>query len=290
MKQSVIFFNTKKLKPCLLLLLSLIIMSACDKVEPPYMEQANSSSGNVDTTETFVQKVLIEDFTGHTCTNCPAASEKLEELITLYGDKIVPMAIHVGWFAQPAGANYPEDFTTPEGDAIDAVFLASTAGLPQGMVNRKEEAGNRLVAASGWASLASQILALDPQIGLTITNAYDTATRQVDINVKTTFLNDFNENLKLVVMITEDSIIAPQLVDNVYTPDYKHMHMLKDGITDVWGDLIVNGSVPKDEIKENNYSYTLDATWKEKYCNIVAYIYYENSYEIVQADFKPVVE
>lgn len=270
---------------------SFTLFLSCDKIEEPYMVVNNNPIDTNDTSGviTYVQKVLIEDFTGHTCTNCPGASEKMEELIHTYGNKIVPMAIHVGFFAQPAGSNYPEDFRTAEGTAIDDFFGASAVGLPQGMVNRVETSGNRLIAASGWGSAASQILLQNPTIGILITNTYDTLTRQGNISIKSTFLSDFNENLKIVVMLTEDSIIAPQLVDNVYTPDYEHNHMLRATLTSSWdGETIVTSSISKDEFVTKNYNFTLDPSWKAGYCNIVAYIYHESNYEVIQAEMKRV--
>ena len=268
------------------ILISISLFFSCDKVEEPYIKDniIDSIPENV-----FVQKVLIEDFTGHTCTNCPGASEKMEELLHTYGDKIVPVALHVGWFAQPGGTQYPEDFRTTEGTAIDDYFGASAVGLPQGMVNRIETSGDRLIAASGWASAASQVLSLSPTIGIKITNTYDSGSKQVNVSIESTFLSDFNENLKIVVMLTEDSIIAPQLVDNVYTPDYEHNHMLRATLTSTWeGDAVVSGSVATNETKTNTYNYTLDPSWKPDYCNIVAYIYYESNYEVIQAEMKPI--
>ena len=41
------------------------IVSSCEVVEGPYQNEINNNPGS----ETILQKVLIEDFTGHTCMN-----------------------------------------------------------------------------------------------------------------------------------------------------------------------------------------------------------------------------
>ena len=60
----------------------ILITTACDKVEPPYME--DNGGGVVGDT---VRTVLFEDFTAHKCVNCPRAHKMLEDLHQLYGEK-----------------------------------------------------------------------------------------------------------------------------------------------------------------------------------------------------------
>ena len=133
----------------------LVIFYSCDKIEKPYKEQVNvpvdTSNGEGDTIN-WVQKAVIEDYTGHRCGNCPRAHEELRSLITTYGDKIIPIALHVGYFAQPAGGEYTADYRTSIGDEYDNFYGASDVGLPQGMVNRKEVGGSPILAHSEWGT------------------------------------------------------------------------------------------------------------------------------------------
>ena len=96
--------------------LILFALFSCDKVEPPYTTQTQTP---VDTgaTKTYVQKVMVEDFTGHLCGTCPAAHRVLDDLVNVYGDKLVPIAIHAGFFARTT-TEYPEEFKTTEGTTI----------------------------------------------------------------------------------------------------------------------------------------------------------------------------
>ena len=77
-------------------LLSIIItISACDKIEGPYIINSDSYV-NPD------KKVLVEDFTGHLCPNCPDAARELEAIHDIYPGQIISMAIHVSKsFARP---------------------------------------------------------------------------------------------------------------------------------------------------------------------------------------------
>ena len=75
-------------------------ISSCDIIEEPYL---NNNAGGVDTSSNqYVKNILIEDFTGHLCQNCPDAARELEAIHDVYGAQIIGLAIHVGnGFARP---------------------------------------------------------------------------------------------------------------------------------------------------------------------------------------------
>ena len=97
--------TVKPLKRCGALLLTtavamMFIMSACSRVAEGdrliYVPPASAE-----------RNVLIEDFTGQRCVNCPAATKKIEELHSQYGDRIIPVAIHSGPFAHRSTMSSP---------------------------------------------------------------------------------------------------------------------------------------------------------------------------------------
>ncbi len=45
--------------------------------------------------------VLIEEFTGKGCTNCPKGSRELENLLTQFPNNLVAISLHAGFFANP---------------------------------------------------------------------------------------------------------------------------------------------------------------------------------------------
>ena len=117
-----------------LFITSLIILSnSCDVVEGPYITDSDSYVNPE-------KNVLIEDFTGHLCSNCPQAAREISAIHDVYGDQIIALAIHTSTsFARPYLASqtgFQYDFRTTWGDAWDNTFGASAIGLPRGMVNR----------------------------------------------------------------------------------------------------------------------------------------------------------
>ena len=94
----------------------LLLIQACDKIEAPYREGAVVVSGTNDSTvvigsDTIVfpsdtasprKKVLVEDYTGHLCGNCPYAGLLLNDTLRgIYGDKFITVSVHSGFFAYP---------------------------------------------------------------------------------------------------------------------------------------------------------------------------------------------
>ena len=109
-----------------LVTLGLVLLSACDEistderltyVEPPEAGRA----------------VLIEDYTGQYCVNCPRATEEIERLIEQYGDSVViAVAIHSGPFSKQKGE--PSPLYTEVGDMYFNRWKLSSQ--PVGLVDR----------------------------------------------------------------------------------------------------------------------------------------------------------
>ncbi len=90
------------------------ILFSCDKVDEPLKPQEGTCG---DASIQPIKKILVEKFTGVKCTNCPNAAETLHEIKDDYCDYVIPVAIHVGYFATPNN-QYTDDFRTEEGEEI----------------------------------------------------------------------------------------------------------------------------------------------------------------------------
>ena len=267
-----------------LFLFTSLIITSCDKINEPYIQRTNNQTD----TGVVVQKVLLEDFTGHRCGNCPRAHEKIEELHGLYGDKVITIAVHAGFFAMTT-TEYPTDYRSADGNAIASYF--SVTDYPSGMVNRKEESGQRLKPYTVWATMISEILAQTPVLGISITNNYNSTNRQLQSTAKLEFKGIVDEQLKICFFITEDSLISPQ-TDYSLTPDkidnYIHRHVLRGSMNGTWGDNLSASSYSAGDSLTVTKTVTLNSNWNENHCSVVVFVYSESSEEIVQAEEKKV--
>ena len=277
-------FKSDTMKKFYLLIIIVFALWSCDKIEPPYTEE-----GSVAETG---KKVLIEDFTGHLCNNCPRAHRELEHLKSIYGDQLISIGIHVGNFAQPLTENYfGEDFRTETGNELNDFFGADDAGLPNGMVNMRKVNGNYLLSYTEWGSVVATILAEPQKLDLTTTAEFDTATRKLDVTVTAKVLKYFkaDEGLKICVYLTEDSIVGWQKdAENEGgedIPDYVHRHVLRGSLNGTWGETInIDPTVYGSETDYKITGFSVDTSYNYKQCYVIPFVYDAKTLEIIQAD------
>jgi hypothetical protein len=268
-----------------------MFINSCDEIKNPL--KPNTGKCGDDSQPVPIRKILVEDYTGHTCGNCPRAAEQISYLQKNYCDYIVPVAVHVGSFANPT-TQFPDDFRTPVGTELDQFFGISSTGLPQGMVNRTPYNSNKVLVYADWTAAVDVLLATPPQMYITLQNNFNTGDSIVTISVRTDILKDISDNLSLSVYLTEDSIISPQKDYSLPSPsivtNYVHKHMLRTTANGTWGDQISEEPVKFGATIEKTYSVKISSKWKPDHCNVVAFVFKTDSKEVVQAETEPVLD
>ena len=184
---------------------SILLISGCDEIDP--LKTPYKTSGTVIEV-TGTQKVLIEDFTGFKCGNCPAAADKAKALSQSYPEKVILLAIHSGeTFARPSGSKYKVDFRTSPGDELFNTFLGATGGQPNGMVNRATLGSSKIIAPDGWANEVANQLSKKAPASMDIVPTYNASTQELSVNVATTWIEEGNADQYLSVYLSEDSIV-----------------------------------------------------------------------------------
>jgi hypothetical protein len=246
------------------------------------------------------RNVLIEDFTGHRCNNCPQAAEIIHDLQETHGSRVVAIAIHASeFFAGPINlpdGPYSSDYRTSVGTDWDAEFLISNFGLPGGMINRQNDGGVFALGREQWDQKMTEALEPEPEALVDITHTYDSVTRLIDATIEISALTDLdNAPYKLTVVLTEDSIVDWQqdnrLEPNPDIEDYVHNHVLRASFNGTWGDNIGGGNaLTAGQAASSNQTLTLDAEFVDRHCNIVAFIYRDDTKEVIQAQYVHLIE
>jgi len=260
-----------------------IAFQACDKIDAPYVI---ATGGNISPGNDVKKTVLIEEFTGQRCPNCPEMAESIKDLVSTYKDQVVVVAIHAGFFAMPIGGDFSADYRTPAGNTLNDFFGIADVGYPKALVNRTAYGtpGLRLDPDEVAGRLAP-LIEEDPVIGIEITPVYTASNRTATIDVEVNIFDAMQRRLMLSVMITEDSIVSPQQDKTEIIYDYVHRHMLRTAVNGAWGDELSDGLAPLDpgENLQKTLNTTLAANWNEDQCKIVAFVYDGNTYEVLQA-------
>lgn len=279
-------------------------LTGCNTIETPYPKALGQLTAeeaavldSIETRnglETPVQKVLLEDYTGHTCGNCPGAAVLARSQQKQYGDRLVVVAVHANYFAKYNKAPYTTNFTTPEGEEWFTSF--GFMSNPNGMINRtKSGATNAFVqGVSAWPGAIAKEMEKAPRIGMNLTTQYIPETRKVNIKVRAEYLTSLQGRYNLGIVITEDSIISYQKNygaaaggDPAYpvgdVSNYVHPHAMRLAVTGTWG--VLNRTSPAaGDVKEAYYTATLDNAWKPGKCSVVAFIFDEATREILQVE------
>ena len=187
-------------------------------------------------TDVQPKNILLEEFTGINCGNCPSAHKIAANLLLAQENTFYSIAIHSGYYASPF-SDQP-DFRTPEGEELGATF-ASGSGYPCGMINRHTFAGTSpIMSRSNWTLCAKEIHQENAPVNLYVTSTYSAADAQLTVHVEGYYTADVDaqQNL-LTVALTQNNIRGPQSGGGVGS-DYLHQHMLRDYLTPLWGDTI----------------------------------------------------
>jgi hypothetical protein len=260
----------------------LATLVSCDYVEFP----DNSGSGGGPGVDGPARKVLLEDFTGHTCNNCPAATDVAVSLHDLYGDDLIIVGVHCTDFALPS-QSYPTDFRTAAGNEYESTF--SINSLPAGLVSRRSFNNSLIVGSGSWGSAVSEIINTPADVEVLFdTVEYSTGTNTVEFTIKVVPVNDLTGVHNLTVYLTEDSVIDKQLDNRVNPPDvlnYVHRHVLRGNVNGIWGDAVGSSTLAAGDTITLPYTYTLPANVLDAaHCALVAYVYRTDTYEVLQVE------
>jgi len=276
-----------------------IIPGCTDSLASNYDTQATEDDNSCIP---YTKNVLIEDFTGHLCPNCPDAARELDAIHDIYGDQIIGLAIHVSKaFARPypdsQAPSFQYDFRTYWGHYWDNFYGISAMGLPRGMVNRIGYPNNHKLGKDEWANAVTEELTKELNFGINI-ESYNN-----NIKISSRVLNNTSGEYSLVVCLTESKIINWQKDGQENVEDYIHNHVLKTVLIDeglsnstsyIVGEKIektINYNLSSLEDYNTEYSTNIAEMgngnaggWDASNMSIIAYIYDNITHKILQVE------
>lgn len=298
-----------------LALSALAALPACDVIDSPTrpivtstltaVEQARLDSAEAThAAPALTQNVLIEDYTGQYCGNCPRAAHMADSMRQKYPGRVLVTEVHVtDYFAAPRLPHFPLDFRVPDyaqplpnalvSSAIGQAFDLDNRGLPQGAVNRSPftAANNDPVATfSLWPAVVASQLALAPTVELRATPLYNRTTRLLRLKTSTKYLTSrAGRNMRLGVIVTEDSLMGAQKdysLNRVSNPEqitehYEHHNVMRAALAGTFGTLQVAGPTASQQFSDY-LGYKLPADWNDRKCSVIVYIADADTRQIVQ--------
>lgn len=225
--------------------------------------------------------VLVEEFTGINCVNCPTGAQKLKEIAAQNAGKVIIVGIHAGYFAVNHNGF---DLKSPDGELLESQYLGPVSGYPAATINRRlfKDESDIITAQPKWAGIISSELCTRPIASLSIANTFDATTRQATVTVNVApssfYRSTVEEDVALTIMITEDNIVGYQKTPNGVNPSYVHKHVLRDVLSvNYSGDIIYTKGTGMEATQKVITDYTIPSGWNPDNCHIVAFLHYKGS-------------
>jgi len=262
------------------------LFSKCDKIEGPYYEITDNEDVDVlfpdfDPT-TVYRKMLIEEFTGHRCTNCPQGHQTLETLHQQYGDTLIAIGIHYGSLAKPLGETFSYDFRTEVGNAIGTEY--GIDAIPKAIVDQVYKEGGW--SRDQWATVLKAVNRTNAYAAIQLINQYDAEYKILKVNAKVTMLDNYPHPVKLAFYLVEDGIVKPQKDGNQDILNYVHNHVFRASLNGVHGVALNSGNpIPKDGFEVYAASIDISETdWVPENCHVVAVLADQSNNNVIQVE------
>jgi hypothetical protein len=243
-----------KAKTRILLLLSALTVVACSHID-------ESERLIYVKPEAAKRVVLLEDFTGQRCVNCPKGTEVIEQLQQTYGDSaFIAVGIHGGPLGFSGNATLT-GLATPMGDAYYDHW--NLEYQPVGLVNR-----HGAVNYTDWAKAVKEELAKPAPLEMKMTAVTEEGMILTTLQL---FGTDGTTAGKLQAWIVEDQITAMQLMpDGKANAAYVHNHVLRAAVNGLWGEDI---TISEGETKRLVLTQAMEDGWNAGHLSVVAFVY-----------------
>ncbi len=225
------------------------------------------------------KNVLIEDFTGQGCINCPEAADAIHELQEVYGkSQVIAVGLYSGDYGKKKdGTLYP--LTTETGNHY-YYDVWNVPSQPYMYIDRKEST----VVSGILQDYVTKYLKETTSVTLIPSVSYDATSKTAKVNVDVAS-SETIANAKLQVWVIEDSIVDWQLMKgNKVNKTYVHNHVFRTTVTDRDGKAI---TLDANKQVTETLSVAIDDSWVAKNLSIVAFVF--NDEGVKQTEIIPLV-
>jgi len=219
------------------------------------------------------RSILIEDYTGQRCVNCPTGNDQLHALQEQYGaDTVIVVGFHSGPLAM-SPRHKPYSLWTEDGQAYYENW--NVENQPCIFIDRL----TLNETSTQWPTLVREELQKAASLSLTaavIDYNHVDSVATIDVNAMGT---DGSTAGHVQLWLTEDNIIDFQyMLDGSVNMEYVHNHVYRMAVNGLWGD---DFSIKEGESKTLQYTCKLKGGWVPENMHVVAFVYNDNGVQQV---------
>lgn len=225
--------------------------------------------------------VVLEEFTGANCGQCPMGSYTLDSMLTMYPDLIAVSLHSYGVY----DAMYFTD--------LDTIGNAFALGAPLGTVDRKcssPPSTNAGIYITQWDAAIQQRLSVPAQLTVDVIPSWNSSTRNITANITVNILNNLPAaDYRITLYIVEDSVVGSgsgydqhSYYDQQPGPFYGlgdpivgfvHRHVARAILPSPWGQSGIIAPAPTTgQVFTTTMNYTLPANYNENKVHLVVLV------------------
>ncbi len=291
--------------------LGAVLFASCEEIGPAInLEDVAAEAG--DTTYVVspvpgaqARNVLLEEFTGVKCPNCPAGHAIVQGLKEDLGDRLIAIGLYMenNNLTAPIdkdGKLTKDDFRTPISNEVNSgIYDSEASALPSGGVDRVPSGSLLLLDRNKWAGAVNVRKDVPTKANLELTSTYNEADQTLKVKVTVTFTSPVSKKAFVTVGVIQDSILDYQETTTTILENYPHVHVLRglispNGINGL--ELEMQGAYEAGRVFEKTItvklleklkanSPLLNTTYiKPEHCSVFAFIHHNGAdKEILQA-------
>ena len=218
--------------------LGLSLWTACDKIPDDEMRTGPEKIAPYDPEEDVpivdtLQYIVLEDFTGVRCVNCPKAATIAHTLQAQYQHQLILIELHPekSSLTKP----YTGDVNLQNAAAQTYYEYWNSPALPAGLVNRRQAT---TLDKDNWAGVVETVATEKPVATVNEVSA-KLADNKITVAASGYFHEDYAATgaINMMVMVLEDGFSVRQEGNDESKEkhNYPHNHVLRATIGDAWG-------------------------------------------------------
>ena len=201
----------------------------------------NTGAGN--------KHAVLEEFTGTSCSNCPAGHTEANNISTNNPGITHLIAYNPSNSSYTTPANGATDFRRPFANAFyTGSYCSPSSGsrfMPSAFINRKLNGGDILQSRTAWSGMVNAVLAESAPMNIGVKSTYNSSAQTLTIDVEVFYTSTVTANNNINVMITENNLTSAYQSGssaNASNP-YVYKHTFRENVTtQQWGDPITGAT------------------------------------------------
>lgn len=226
--------------------------------------------------------VLIEEFTGAKCVNCPKGHEVIASLIAENPNRIASIAYHKfgTTLDEPAHLgkagfdSLKEDFRRQEAYELMQAMFGNVTSIPMAAFDRVITGNDRVYVRTKWAGLTQTQLSQPSGLNLEAKLEVSEDKANGQLHIKGVYTKSVSDPQVINVMLVESKLVAAQYFPDSVMENYTHNHVFRKTYTGATGKPILTAvdKIEPGRAFEINMELPLEQLWKLENSYLVIFV------------------